>query len=137
MVKNSLFFMACMMVFILCMQGCDYRKGDAYQFTEGGDTLRFIVRKAASGEKILKQVRELTTVHISRNDEYRFIYLSDSSELQGRKTVLLFNSEMPDFENDFLSKGFLGAFGTREIVTYMIVVVDDFDRYFSQADPIE
>ena len=130
-------FMACIMILILSTQGCAFRKGDAYQFTEAGDTIRFIVRKAARGEKIIKRVGELTTVHISRNDEYRFIYLSDSSELPGQRTVLLFNSEMPDFENDLLSKGYLGAFGTKEIVTYMIVTVNDFDRYFSPAGPIE
>ena len=123
---------------LLCLQGCaHYRKGEAYQYEQGSDTLRFIVRKVGSGEKILKQIRKMTQVHISREDDYRFIYLTDSADLKGHKTVLLFNSQMPDYENDFLSKGYLGAFGTKEIVTYMVVTEEDFNRYFSPAASVD
>lgn len=134
--KHTLLFLL-LMCTLPCMHGCAYRKGDAYQYEQGGDTLRFIVRKAGSGEKILDRIRKLTYIHVSREDDFRFIYLTDSAAIPDSKAVLLFNSEMPDFENDLLSKGYLGAFGTKEIVTYMVVAEDDFDRYFSPAGPIE
>ena len=124
-----------LMAVILCMQSCTYRKGDAYQYTQAGDNLRFIVKKAGSGQKIIREVSKLTVIHTNRNDDYRFIYLTDSSALAGHKTLLLFHTEMPDFEEDFLEKGYLGAFGTKEIVTYMIVTAEDLNLYFSAAGP--
>lgn len=136
--KNTTILLLIIMSILLCMQGCaHYHKGDAFRYEQGGDTLRVIVRKAGGGEKILKQISKMTQVHISREDDFRFIYLTDSADLPGHKTVLLFNSQMPDYDNDFLSKGYLGAFGTKEIVTYMVVTEDDFHRYFVPAGPVE
>lgn len=112
------------------ISGCSYKKGDAYFYNEQGDTLKFIVRSKGSGKAILKKVDRLREVHQNRKDEYKFVFLSDSLEVIGNKAVLLSHSEMPDYEEDMLTKGYLGAFGTKEVVIYMIVTAPDLERHF-------
>lgn len=115
---------------IFICAGCGYRKGDIFYYRQTNDSLRFIVRNAGNGKKILNKLNKLRVIHQKRLDECRVIFLSDSTEVIKNKAVLLFNSEMPDFEEDMLTKGYLGAFGTKEIVTYMIVNKTELEQFF-------
>jgi len=133
MKKNKLWLLI-LFFGIFIIPACSYKKGDSYQYIQSGDTIRFIIRKSANGRKIQDQISRLRVVHTSRNDEYKFVYLSDSLDIIDQKAVLLSHSEMPDYEDDLLTKGYLGAFGTKEIVTYMIVTTKDFDKYFYPPD---
>lgn len=114
----------------LFISGCSHKKGDIYYHAESQDTLKFIVRSSGKGQRVMKKVGKLREVHQNRKDEYKFVFLSDSLEVIDNKAVLLSHSEMPDYEEDMLTKGYLGAFGTKEVVTYMIVTVSDLDKYF-------
>ncbi|MBN2482196.1 MAG: hypothetical protein JXB19_10670 [Bacteroidales bacterium] len=120
----------------LFISGCSYKKGESYYYTDSGDTVKFIVRNSGSGNAILKKVGKHRAIHAQRRDDYRFVFLSDSTDIIDNKSVLLSHSEMPDYEEDLLTRGYLGAFGTKEVVTYMIVTVSDFEKYFIQEREI-
>lgn len=129
--KARLLWMLLVLTVYLFISGCSYKKGDICYYTESGDTLKFIVRNSGRGQVVMKKVDKLRELHQNRKDEYKFVFLSDSLEVMANKSVLLSHSEMPDYEEDMLTKGYLGAFGTKEVVTYMIVTVSDIENYFS------
>jgi hypothetical protein len=111
--------------------GCSkYKKGELYSYVTPGDSSTYIIRKVARGKGILNKVRKLRQIHQIKKDDYRFIFVSDSSQVAQSRSVLLVHSVLPDFEDDMLSKGFMGAFGTKEEVTYLVVTIPDFERFF-------
>lgn len=112
------------------ISGCSYKKGASYYYAESGDTLKYIIRNKGRGQAILNNIEKKREIHEKRQDEYRFVFISDSLDVIDSKSVLLSHSEMPDYEIDMITKGYLGAFGTKEVVTYLIVTFQDFDRYF-------
>ena len=73
-------------------------------------------------------------MHEKKGDSCRIIYLSDSNAILKNKSILLFNSVLPDLKEDMLSKGFLGTFTTRQNITYLVVSQEEFDKYLTSSD---
>lgn len=118
-------------VVLFVMAGCgEYRKGDMYSSAVTGDTISYVVQKSGDGDRILKLAKELEAKQQQRRNEVNLLVINDSSEVTEGNSVLLVNIDMPDFEDDMLSKGYMGAFGSKMIVQYVVISVDDFDGYF-------
>jgi hypothetical protein len=124
------------LIFILvALSACEYRKGDAYTYTGTGDTVKYFVIASGSGKHIAKRIAYLREMHIMKNDDCSILYVSDSIRIPGHKSILLFNSVLPEVKDDMLTKGMLGTFGTKQIITYLAVTREDFDRYFKPSVP--
>jgi len=114
------------------MTSCKYRRGDAYTYNYDNDSVKYVIRNQGNGRKISKKIEGIKRKHESREDVYKFIYVSDSIEIAKNGSVILYRVLMPDYENDLLSKGYLGATGTTLIATYFFVTKDDFDANFTE-----
>lgn len=119
---------------ILILPGCKYQKGDMYTPTIQGDSLRYLILDKGTGSSISGKAASLKKSHESRGNTCVIRYFSDSAALNNQHGVLLFNSKMPDVENDMLTKGFLGAFSSRQQVAYLLVSYDDLARYFQKVE---
>jgi len=119
---------------IMLLSGCKYRKGDAYTYSGTADTLKFFMLASGSGRRISDKISDLRVKHILKDDDCRIVYVSDSAMISGQRSVLLFNSVLPDIVDDMLSKGIMGAFGTKQVITYLVVTQDDFQRFFQRAE---
>jgi hypothetical protein len=122
------------LVAILMLPGCQYRKGKSFTCSATGDTVRYLIAASGSGKHILEKISRQIRINKTRGNEFRIVYISDSSRINGNRSILLFNSELPDLRNDMLSKGFLGTFVTREVITYLVVTQSDFEKYFTPTD---
>jgi hypothetical protein len=120
------------MIFLL--SGCQYRKGKAFTWAETGDSIRYLIIDAGSGKHITARLAQLTEMHESKGDKCRIIYLSDSNAIQINKSILLFNSVLPDLKDDMLSKGFIGTLTTRQDITYLVVSQTDIEKYLISSD---
>jgi hypothetical protein len=118
----------------ILITGCHYRKGESFRWSETGDSVKYVIASSGSGRHIMKKVNRLVKIHRIRKDDCRVIFISDSSSLSGEKAILLFNSVLPDLRNDMLSKGFIGTFGSRQVVTYLVVSRSDLEKYFTHTD---
>jgi hypothetical protein len=63
--------------------------------------------------------------HEIKGNTCRIKYISDSSTLGDQQAVLFFNSVLPDVDNDMLTKGFFGAFASKQHVVYLIASYED------------
>jgi hypothetical protein len=123
------------LIFLLVVTaGCNYRKGASYTWSETGDTVKYIVVTAGSGRHILNKMNQRVRNHKLRDDECRIIFVSDSAGLSQGRGILLFNSVLPDIGDDMLSKGFIGTFVSRQVITYLLVSRNDFENYFTPSD---
>ena len=118
---------------ILLFSNCDYRKGNAFTYSGTSDTLEFFILTKGSGRNISRKISNISIKHMVKNDECRIIYVSDSGSIAHQRSILLFNSVLPEMKDDMLSKGMMGAFGTKQIVTYLAVTREDFERYFKMS----
>jgi hypothetical protein len=118
---------------VVLLSNCNYRKGDAYTYSETSDTLRYFILTSGSGRHVSRKIMDVRIKHILKNDDCRIVYVSDSARISHQRSILLFNSVLPDMEDDILSKGIMGAFGSKQIITYLVVTRDDFERYFLKA----
>ena len=119
---------------IFLIPGCQYRKGKAFTWTETGDSIRYLIIDAGSGKHITAKLAQLTEMHESKGNRCRIIYLSDSNAIQNNKSILLFNSVLPNLKDDMLSKGFIGTFTTRQDITYLVVSQSDIEKYLTSSD---
>jgi hypothetical protein len=125
--KNRVVFIFIFLVLVL-FQGCQYRKGKAYTWTETGDSIQYLIIDAGSGRHITDKIAQLVKMHEKKGDSCRIYYLSDSNVILKNKSILLFNSVLPNLKEDMLSKGFLGTFTTRQNITYLVVSREDFAK---------
>jgi hypothetical protein len=123
-----------LVLLILILPGCKYQKGDMYAPTIQGDSLRYLILNKGTGSNISGKAASLKKHHESRGNTCVIRYFSDSAGLNNQHGVLLVNSKMPDVENDMLTKGFLGAFSSRQQVVYLLVSNDDLARYFQKVE---
>ena len=123
-----------LLIMIFLITACQYRKKKTYTWTETGDSIRYLIIDAGSGKHITAKLTQLTEMHESKEDRCRIIYLSDSNAIQNNKSILLFNSVLPDLKDDMLSKGFIGTFTTRQDITYLIVYQKDIGKYLISSD---
>lgn len=84
MKKNKIWLLI-LLLGILFIPACSYRKGETYHFIESGDTIRFILRKSANGKKIQNKINKLRIIHTNRNDEYKVVYISDTLDIIHQK----------------------------------------------------
>ncbi len=119
---------------IFLIPGCQYRKGKAYTWNETGDSIRYLIIDAGSGKNITAKLEQLTEMHESKGDRCRIIYLSDSSAIRINKSILLFNSVLPDLKDDMLTKGFIGTLTTRQDITYLVVSQADIEKHLISSD---
>jgi hypothetical protein len=111
---------------IFLFPGCEFRKGKAFTWTETGDSIQYLIVDAGSGKHITNKIGQLVKMHEKKGDSCRIFYLSDSNSIQKNKSILLFNSVLPNLKDDMLSKGFLGTFTTQQNITYLVVSREDF-----------
>ena len=131
--KNGIVCVGLLLVFFL-IPGCQYRKGKAFTWAETGDSVRYLIIDAGSGKHITAKIAQLTEMHESKGDRCRIVYLSDSNSIKINKSILLFNSVLPDLKDDMLSKGFIGTFTTRQDITYLVVCQTDIEKYLTSSD---
>ena len=123
-----------LLLMIFLIPGCEYRKGKAFTWAETGDSVRYLIIDAGSGKHITARIAQLTEMHESKGDKCRIVYLSDSNAIKINKSILLFNSVLPDLKDDMLSKGFIGTFTTRQDITYLVVCQTDIEKYLTSSD---
>lgn len=119
---------------IILPTGCKYNKGEMYTSTIPVDSLQYIILASGSGSKISKKASYLKLQHEYKGNVCTIKYLSDSSSLDAHKSILLFNTDLPDLDNDLLTKGFFGTFTSKQYTIYLIVSDQDFDRYFRKTE---
>jgi hypothetical protein len=124
-------FVAAMLVLIV--SGCHYRRGSSYTYQATGDSITYMINTKGSGRQLIRKKQLLEKQHALKEDDCRFIFISDSASLYSGKCVMLFNSRLPDVEDDMLSGGFMAAFGTKQIIVYLLVTKTDFDKYLKPA----
>jgi hypothetical protein len=123
-----------LVLIILILPGCKYQKGDRYTSTIQGDSLGYLILDRGTGRSLSEKAASLKARHESRGNSCVIRYISDSATLNNQHGVLLFNSAMPDVDNDMLTKGFLGAFSSRQQVIYLLVSYEDLGRYFRKVE---
>jgi hypothetical protein len=117
----------------IMLHGCsEYRRGDLYYSDITGDSLKYVVVNTGKGTSVLDKAKELEAEQKNRNNEVNVLVVNDSSKVTDAKAVLLVHTEMPDFENDMLSKGYMGGFGSRLVSQYVVISYDDFSTYFKK-----
>jgi hypothetical protein len=131
--KGRIIYLA-LLIMVLIVPGCHYRKGKSFTWVQTGDTVKYLIAASGSGSHILKKVNHLVNMHQVKKDDCQVILVSDSASLANARCMLLFNSVLPDIRNDMLSKGFLGTFTSRQIITYLVVTRSDLDKYFTPSD---
>mgnify|MGYP003473590445 CR=1 FL=1 len=104
-----------------------------YTATVAGDSQQYIIFKKGSGEKILDAAKFKRMQYEIRGDECEIKYLTDTTRLLDQKGLLLLNTRLPDMKNDFLEKGFFGTFGSKQLVTLILVSEEDLSRYFKKT----
>ncbi len=130
-----LFFMV---LLIMVMQSaCKYSKGSRYNSVIPGDSLQYLILDKGQGGKISKKAAALKFKHEYKGDICEIKYISDSAELSVQKGVLLFNTALPDIENDILTKGFFGTFVSKQVVVYVLVSYPDFEKYFKETELVK
>jgi len=118
---------------IIMLSACKYGKGDIYTDTLQGDSLKYVILAKGSGNKLLKKATQLKLRHEYKGNVCQIKYVSDSATFASQKGILLFNSVLPDIKNDILTKGFIGAFASRQDVIYLLVSRQDFKQYFRKT----
>jgi hypothetical protein len=132
-VKYWIVYIGLLLVLIL-IPGCQYRKGKAFTCSETGDSIQYLIIDSGSGKHIAAKIEQLTKMHERKGDSCHIIYLSKQEEILKKRSILLFNSVLPDLEDDMLSKGFLGTFTTRQNITYLVVNQEDFEKYLISSN---
>jgi hypothetical protein len=120
----------------LFVAGCKYKKGDMYTTSWHNDSLTYIILDKGKGENIVSKAFKLKLQHETKENDCRIEFVSDSATLCTGKGVLLFNTVLPDIENDMLTKGYFGTFTTRQHVIYLLVSYTDFERLFRKKERV-
>jgi hypothetical protein len=123
-----------LLLMLFLISGCQYRKGKAFTWSETGDSIQYLIIDAGSGRHITDKIAQLTKMHERKKDSCRVIYLSDPAAILKNKSILLFNSVLPDLKDDMLSKGFLGTFTTKQKITYLVVNQAEIDKYLTSSN---
>ena len=123
-----------LIIVILMVPGCQYRKGKSFTWSGTADTLNYIISSTGSGLRIQERLKQLVWIHESKGDKCSIIYVSDSASLGDAKSILLINTVLPDYTEDMLTKGIMGTFSTRQIITYLVVSQSDFEKSFTPTD---
>lgn len=118
---------------IITVWSCTYRKGDIYSTNLAGDSLNYVVMSAGKGRNISKKAADLNLNHKIKGNSCQIRYLSDSAALNNQQGILLIHTALPDIENDMLTGGFMGTLGSKQNVSVLIVADQDFDTYFQKA----
>lgn len=111
---------------ILLLSSCRYHKGDAYTWSGTADTVTYFLK--SKGRHVNDKLARLIWIHGNKGDDCTVVYLSDSADVEQRPSVLLFNSALPDLNDDMLKKGFMGTFASRQVITYLVVTRDDLEH---------
>jgi hypothetical protein len=119
---------------LISLSACKYKKGGLYHVMLPGDSLQYVILDKGSGRNISRKAALLKLRHVYKGDICKVEYLSDSADLNNQKGVLLFNSTLPDIENDMLTKGFLGTLTSRQVVVYLLVSYQDFEKNFRRTE---
>jgi len=120
---------------VLVIAGCGkYSRGDRFKANFAGDSLMYVVFNKGYGEKISEIASQMKVQYEMRGNNCVITYLTDSVSLNEKKGLLLFNSTLPNIENDILSKGFIGQFNSKQIVSYLLVANEDIDKYFIKSE---
>ena len=123
-----------LIIAILLIPGCQYRKGKSFTWSGTADTLGYVIYSTGSGVSIQEKLKQLVWMHESKGDKCSIIYVSDSASLGDAKTILLIYTVLPDYTEDMLTKGIMGTFSTKQIITYLVVSQSDFEKSFTPTD---
>jgi hypothetical protein len=123
--------------FLILFSACRYQRGDMYYATSSGDTLSYLVLNSGKGTVLSKKAAHLKQQHEYRGNVCQIRYLTDSAGFIGEKGVLLMNTTLPDIQEDILTKGYIGSLTSRQIVLYVMVSNQDFERFFRESKAAE
>jgi hypothetical protein len=98
-----------------------------------GDSLTYAILARGNGNRISKKAAQLKLQHEYKGNVCQIKYVSDSATFINQKGILLVNTTLPDIKNDILTKGFIGAFASRQDVIYLLVSRQDFKQYFRKT----
>jgi hypothetical protein len=122
-------------IFMTILNGCrEYSRGDRFEANFGDDSLLYVIAATGTGEKISALAAKMKFEHESKGNSCVVTYLTDSTELDDKMGLLLLNSILPDMEEDLLSKGFIGQFASRQIVSYLLVSQQDVGKYLIKKE---
>ncbi len=74
--KNGSVFIGLMLMLVL-IPGCQYRKGKAFTWSETGDSIQYLILDSGSGKNITAKVGQLSIMHEQKGDSCQIIYLSE------------------------------------------------------------
>lgn len=120
-------------IVLMVLAGCKYRRGEAYVFKSGTDSTEYLIASVRKGAGMQRKLEETARIHRIKEDSVSFIFIGDSADILKETCILLFSSKLPDVKNDLLSGGFMGAFGSRQVVTYVVVQKSEFEGQFVSA----
>jgi hypothetical protein len=133
MVRAFVFSILIATCMVICWS-CNYSRGEKYRSLIAGDSLNYLILAKGKGYKISEKMARLKYKHEVRGNSCQVRYLTDSVLLRDQKALLLVYTDMPDIENDLLTKGFIGTFSSRQEVTYIIVSRQEFENYFRRME---
>jgi hypothetical protein len=117
---------------ILTVSACsEFHKGDKFSSIIPGDSLQYVIIAKGNGRKLTEKAHQTKLQHEVKGNVCEINFLTDSVSLQDKSALLLFNSMLPEIQQDMLTKGFFGTFTSKQSVTLHLVSVDDFNRFFS------
>lgn len=120
-----------LIVFLTVLTACGkFNKGDTFKSMITGDSLVYVIGAKGSGEKLSRKAYERRLAYESKGDSCRITYLTDSAKMEQAKALLLINTTLPKMQDDMLTKGFFGTLTSKQVVSIMLVSVDDFSQYF-------
>jgi hypothetical protein len=132
MIKKLIYLSLMLVLFLL--SGCQYRKGKSFTWSGTADTLDYVIAASGSGKRVQEKISRLVWIHESKGDRCRVIYVSDSASIYDAKSIMLVYTVLPDYTKDMLTKGIMGTFATRQIITYLIVTQSDFEKSFTPSE---
>jgi hypothetical protein len=109
----------------------EFHKGDKFSSAIAGDSLQYVIIAKGNGRKLSEKAHLTKQQHEAKGNVCEINYLTDSVSLQDKSALLLFNSMLPDIQQDMLTKGFFGTFTSKQSVTLHLVSVEDFNRFFN------
>ena len=133
MKKNC--FLITLLFLLTCISCNPYKKGDKFVLVHTGDSLNFLIMDQGKGVKLAGKAKREQLKHELKGNVCEVVYLTDSARFIQQKGILLFNTVLPDIEEDMLTKGYFGTFTSRQQVIYLLVSNEDFEKHFIRKLP--
>ena len=121
-----------LLVILIIISSCTYKKGEIYTTDLTGDSLHFVLMDKGAGTKIARKAARLKMSNEVRGNNCIIHYVTDSTRLMEEKGILFFSASMPNIDEDILTKGYFGAFTSKQDIIILLVSYEDLDQNFKR-----